>query len=131
MAVDDDKQVKILDLNAWIESFSAFMADETLKVLRANCAKRGPDVSRALCIHFLARVLSSTVLDTLHERMENPQSEAEALRFNQKQFAELKIQVQDAVALSFQTAMSHYTGRQVEYYCTIKPVPDPVNSTVN
>ncbi len=125
------KNVKTLDLNEWIDSFSTFMADETLKILRGHSNKRGREVGRALCIHFLARVLSATVLDTLNTQDETAQTEKEQYEFSKHQFAELKTQVQDSVALSFQTALSHFTGRQVEYYCTIKPVPDPVTGTVN
>lgn len=123
--------LKTLDLNEWIDSFSAFMADETLKILRLNTEKRGPEVGRALCIHFLARIMTSTVLESLHMRLENPKTEEDALKYNQKCFAELKTQIQDAVSLSFQTAMSHYTGRQVEYYCQIKPIPEPLSGTIN
>lgn len=123
--------VKTLDLNEWIDSFSAFMAEETLKILRGHTEKRGREVGRALCIHFLSRVLATTVLDTLKDRKEDAKSEKEQYDFSKKQFLDLKVQVQDAVALSFQTALSHFTGRQVEYYCQIKPIPDAINGTVN
>jgi hypothetical protein len=125
------KDLKVLDLNQWIDSFSAFMAEETLKILRANSEKRGPEVGRALCIHFLSRVLANTVLDTLNTRKESAKTEEEQYNYSKKLFLDLKLQVQDAVALSFQTALGHFTGRQVEYYCQIKPIPEPLNKTVN
>ncbi len=125
------RNVKTLDLNEWIDSFSTFMADETLKILRGHTDKRGPEVGRALCIHFLARVLTATVLDTLNTRKDGAKDDEEQFRFSKDQFLDLKTQVQDATALSFQTAFHHFTGRNVEYYCVIKPVPEPLNGTVN
>lgn len=125
-------KTRILDINEWIDNYSTFMADEALKLLQAQGEKKGPEVHRALLIHFLARVLTNAVFNVLHER---PKSETatkkEILEHNKKNFSEFKEQVQDMVALSFQTAMSHYGGKTMEYYCQIRPVPEPVNGTVN
>lgn len=128
---DEGKNVKILDINDWIDDYSTFMADEALKLIDAQGNKRGPEVKRALIIHFMARVLTSTVFTVLHERPEKVKDKKERLDFNKKNYAEFKEQICEMIGMSFSTALSHYSGKSIEYYCVIKPIPDPLSKAVN
>lgn len=124
---DDGKYIKTLDLNEWVDNFSTFMADEALKMIRAQGLKKGPEVYKALAVHFMARVLTSTVFDVLNERPVDKLGKKQLLEYNKNAFANFKEDIQEAVAMSFGTALEHYSGSKLEYYCTIKPVPAPLN----
>lgn len=125
--MSDGKYIKTLDLNEWVDNFSTFMADEALKMLRAQGHKKGPEVFKALVIHFLARVMTSTIYDVLLERPADKMSKKELIEYNKKAFSDFKENMQEAVAMSFGTAMEHYSGKKIEYYCQVRPVPEPLN----
>jgi hypothetical protein len=127
------KNVKALDLNEWVDNFSTFMADEALKMLNAQGQKKGPEVQRALLFHFLARIITSSVYDALNDRgnLDSSASKKQVFEFTKKNFSDFKESLQDTIAMSFQTAFSHYAGRDMEYYCQIRPVPDPLSNKVN
>ena len=42
-------------------------------------------------------------------------------------YNDFKIKIQNSIALGFQDAMSQWSGKSVEFYCQIKPVPEPIN----
>lgn len=126
------KNTKILDINDWIDDYSTFMADEALKMLQAQGDKKGPDVHRALLIHFLARVITSSVFSVLHERPKNEKANKnEVLEHNKKNYAGFKEQIEEMIAMSFGTALSHYSGKDLDYYCVIRPVPEMISTKVN
>lgn len=119
---------KTLDLNVWIDSYSTYMADEALKLLRAKGDRKGPEVYRALCLNFIMKILGSVILETLQERPANVKDNEEMIEYNKKVFGELKMSTQDVVAMAFHTALSHYSGKNVDYFCTIKVVPPSPSS---
>jgi hypothetical protein len=43
-------------------------------------------------------------------------------------FAGVKQDIQDAVSVGVQTAVNKYAGLDIEYYCQVKPVPEPINT---
>jgi hypothetical protein len=51
----------------------------------------------------------------------------EQYEFTKAAFSKYKSGVQEAVALAFQGAMTQWSGKSVEYYCQVKPVPEPTN----
>ncbi len=125
------KNIKTFDVNEWLDNFSTFMADETLKVLRAQSDKRGPEVYKQLVNHYFARLLTATIYDVLQERPLGVTDKKKILEHNQKNFAGFKEQIQDGVALAFTSAMQHYSGSQIEYYVSIKVVPEPISQSNN
>lgn len=126
------KEIVILDLNHWIESFSTFMADEALKVLRAKSQDKGIEAYKALSLSFISRILGTVVLETLQDRPLHidPNSE-EMAAYNLRVFSELKRATQDAVAMAFTVATQHYSRKDIEYYCELKIVPPMISKGIN
>ncbi len=120
------------DVNKWIETFSAFMAEEALKVLRKKTDDKGIEAYTAVTLSFLSRVLGNLVLDTLQDRPVHLQGDSEAMGDNAlKTYGALKIGVQDAVSLAFTMASQHYFNKDISYYCEIKVEPPMLSKEVN
>lgn len=78
-------------------------------------------------MRFLAAFLTTALVKVLKERPADTRSPEQVYKFVANNFAEMKTKVQVAVAASFESAMSHHTGRSVEYFCRVSPVPESVN----
>jgi len=63
----------------------------------------------------------------LNERDKSLKTKEEMLNFAMKNFAALKVSIQESVAAGFQGAVSTFSGQQVDYYCQVKPIPEPIN----
>jgi hypothetical protein len=122
-----------LDVNEWLEDYSAFMADEAMKLLKAQGKKKGDHEYKALVTLFVYRILATVLIDTLHERPESfsGATNDELFEANKKAYGDVKHQIQEAVGMAFTTAMSHYSGRVVDFYCQVKPVPEVQNGLSN
>lgn len=119
-----------VDINEWLEDYSAFMADEAIKLLKAQGKKKGDIEYKALVTLFLYRIMTQLLIETLHERPDGLDEEG-AYNFSRKAYGDVKYQLQESVAMAFTTAMGHFYGKPVEFYCQVKPIPEMGSSLSN
>lgn len=109
--------------------FSSRMVDHVAKAIISE-GKANPELSRnELHLHFIACYLGSLVYTRLLEKPKGKGKRGGVAEYDHalKNFNELKVGTQDAVAKAFQGAMSTFAGQTVDYYCQIKVIPEPVN----
>lgn len=115
----------------WAEDFSVLLTNETFKLIDSKNKSNGPEAGRYVATTYLARFVGTLLFRTLTERNQLNTTKEEQEDFVMKNAAELKTAIQEAVSMGFQSAMTQFSGRQIEYYCQIKPVPEPVSNKVN
>lgn len=89
----------------------------------------GAEYKYELALHFLANMLGASVFKLLQEvpamnKKGEKLSKKERTQLSLDNYATFKRGAQDAIAYGFQTALSTYSGMNVEYYCKITPVPE-------
>lgn len=72
---------------------------------------------------FIQLVIAQALADFDHK-----ESKKEQLNQVYNNFTSLKENLQEQIAESFSRAMAKYAGADVDYYCLIKQVSDPVNA---
>jgi hypothetical protein len=103
---------------------------EVMRYLTEQGKAFGADVAKAAYIKFLETSLFTVTATVLTERpvADGLVSGKAMAAFCVRNVGTFKYDVQNAIAAAFQSAMSHYAGYTVEYYCDIKPVPKSVDS---
>lgn len=107
------------------EQFTDMMVTESFKLIEGHVGQRGSKVSRSVSTMFIAKLIGRMVYRALTDKQEG--SKDDQYRKAKESFADMKVRLTDCVAAGFQAAMSKFAGRQVEYYCQIRTVPEPVN----
>jgi hypothetical protein len=115
-----------LDLN-WVLKHSGYLVKECMKVIDGQTAAKGKDAGESLTINFIAMFIGTILHRSLVTRPAGLFDKDEIYEYTQNNFAITKGKIQDAVAHGFQGAMQSFSGKQVEYYCQVRPVGDPVN----
>ena len=106
---------ELLTLDDWERSFIHASVMEIIKVLAAEETRMGPDYKGQLFAGFLATFVGTLVLKSLRNGDD----------INSKGFAATKTFIERCVAAGFDGPVSDATGRHYEYYCQVKPVPEP------
>lgn len=114
----------------WAEEFSVLIADETLKIMTQH-SRNNEDAVKFAASMLISRIVGTLVFRTLTEPPSINKSKKSHEDFVLKNMAEMKLTIQNAVSAGFQQAMTQYSGQPIEYYCTIKPVPEPLTETLN
>jgi len=109
----------------WADEFSQMLVDETFKLLDAQ-TKNGKAATKEVASIFVARFTGVLLYRTLTDS-NDIKDKNELYLHTSKNFSDLKSKLQDAVAAGFSGAMSKFTKKHVEYYCQVKPVPEPIN----
>lgn len=105
------------------EIFSQYMVEEMCKLLKAHA----PDKFGVMMSAFLATFVGNMVYKKLQEKPETAMSKEDLFKFTKDNFIGVRMQVQEAVAAGVSGAMTTYSGKHVEYYCQVKPVPEPIS----
>ncbi len=114
----------------WAEQFSVLVTDETIKIMSQH-SRNNEDATKFAATMFLSRFIGTLVFRTLTEPPSLNTTKKGHEDFIMRNVAEMKQAIQNAVSAGFQNAMSQYSGQPIEYYCTIKPVPEPLTETLN
>lgn len=110
-----------------IELLSKKMAEEIFVSLEAKEEELGLEGVKKLTSTIIAMISGALVLKAL--KSEPPGlSKQQLFEKSKTNFLNIKVQLQDALALGFSAALSSYSGQQCEYYCQVKVVPPPVNT---
>lgn len=113
---------KTLTVDEYTERLAIDMTDEVFKFVNFYEDKLGTGTGQILIASFLRDFIKQLVFNAL-----NAHVEARDFQATMKAFAEIKTLVQDAVAQSFSEGVESFSGKPMDYYCDIKPVPKPVN----
>jgi hypothetical protein len=106
------------------------IAVETVKILNATTSSYNPVSRRRILAIFIKNVIQITVLDALQEKPSGKPSKEEHYAFTSKNFQFIKGDIQNMVAEGFNKALNKFSGKDPDYYCQIKPFPEPKNKLV-
>lgn len=107
----------------WADEVSRELVEETFKLLQG----RGMYAFRLAAVNFIARFVGVLTHEALRAKPKGKLNKEEQYKFVEGNFMKVKASLQECVAAGVQGAVSTFSGRKVEYYCVIKPVPEPVN----
>ncbi len=112
-------------LNSWVEEFGSFIAEETSKLIRTCAKPKGEGLVEKLTQNFLENMIENVVMDALTKHADLPPHQAYSA--TKDAVAQAKSNIQTAIAIGFEKAFHKFSGREVEYYCQIHLVPEPIN----
>ncbi len=116
-----------MGVNEWIDSFSAHIAMETHKLLKAKCQKHGEVVQRALIIRYINNMIKLLLIDAVSDHTDEVLSKSdwqeEAVRNYQSAKSRLSVEIGEA----FSAVMSKLSNKKEDYYVRIEYIPEPTN----
>jgi len=113
-------------LNKWAETLAMQVALDAFKQIEDKSRNLGSDATKFIATMFLSSFIGGLLFRTLNEKNDKVDPNIAI-----KNTGILKGQIQDAVSVGFQNAMSAFIGQNVEYYCQIKMVPEMTSKAVN
>ncbi len=108
-------------------AYSKHLVTKTGEYLHAIDEKHGAEVAKIVALNFIASFIGSILHKTLATKMDGMLDARDQHDFVQANYADMKKQVQEAVGAGFTGAMKVFTGKDLDYYCQVKPVGDAVN----
>ncbi len=116
-------------IDEWILAFSKTMALEFVRLIDEQSKAYGPNVGKAVAVNFIAAFTAATVVRSLGS--EKIGTESAQYKATTDSFLAHKVLIQEAIAAAFTGPMSEFSGKPVEYYCTIKTVPQMPSKSIN
>jgi hypothetical protein len=107
-----------------LHAMTNHMTAEVLTYLNKREKEGGNIFAKELALNFVSKLVSCLVYKTLQERPTETIEGEQLADYVTANFATFKSGIQDAIATSFQAAMSQYSGKAIDYYCQIKLVPE-------
>jgi hypothetical protein len=114
----------LVGMDKWVAETAEALARTLLVKVGDQEKLIGPEYRKALT----AQVMSAYIAGCIMESLQNGGKSAEK---TMREFGEMKSLIQMAVAGGFEAALGSYSGEFLEYYCIIKPVPEPLSDMVN
>jgi hypothetical protein len=115
----------------WIKNFSKQMISELFVMVHTQKEQKDPSVLRRLLNTFLSSYVGSLVMTALSRtpaKSDNINSKKDLAEFTQQNLVLIKNDIAEAVALGMEAAVYNFSGKEVEYYCIIKPVAEGAKS---
>ncbi len=109
------------------EVFSRLLVDETFRLIEGEGRLHGGAFTRLVIQRFLTIYISTWASKALQAKAKETATKSEIFSFTAANFAKAKVRIQEAVSEGFQMAMGDFTGKSVEYYCQVNPVPPVAN----
>jgi len=104
------------------------LALEVYNFIKANTGVKAKSLlHKTPEVVFLNKYIQLSLFAALNTPPTKKLSNEEKIQYVQKNFAMVKLDVQEAVAQAFQEEMSRFIGRHMEYFCQIMPIPEPAN----
>lgn len=116
-----------VNVKEWAETFSAPVIAEIIRVLRAEEKRMGGMAKNELMATFVTGFVGAMMYNSLVEYQGFAETKEQQLDITQKNFANTKTRLCEAVAQAFTAAMGNWSGRRVDYYCQVQPFPEPQN----
>jgi hypothetical protein len=120
---------KIIDLQ-WVENFTDNVAQESIKLLKAYGSSKANKHKVDLLKQFLVSYVKLIVYHAVAKLPDTILSEKDSFKFARENYKSIKIDIQDAVADGFQQAIVPFANADVDYYCNISTVGDPINTKI-
>lgn len=123
---------KILSLDEYAQKLSHEMVSEILKFRHRFIELMGTkdkDQGTILAFLFLQEFIFRIVVETLERHTQG--SDRERYTKTSEDFNKLKLAMQDSIANGFSDAVLAFSGKYLDYHCSIKPVPDPESKLIN
>lgn len=114
-------------LTDWCEGFAHKAALDLYQLFEEERNKVGADNYKHLTATFLAGFISALVFRSLAYMPEGIKSDKDKCNYAMESFGDLKVRVQEAVAAGFAGGMRTWSGKDVDYFCQVKVVPEPIN----
>lgn len=114
-----------LVLNSWTEEFGSFIADETSKLIKTCAKPKGEEMVEILTKIFMEHMIENIVYDSLIGP--SNAGEENAYKLTKESFLRTKVDIQSSVAVGFERAFLKFAGREVDYYCQINAISEPIN----
>lgn len=124
-----NKKLNQQNLNQYAALLTQNLAEHCLKILQQQTKDLGLEFANEVYAQLIAKFIGGMTYNALMLRPESPCGKKDLLEYTQKNFLDVKHQVQHSVSSGIQGAMHAYSGKTVEYYCLIKPVPALLTNT--
>lgn len=112
--------------DAWGSELCDTISKEVMALLYAEEKKYGVAFSESVGITIIARLVSTLYFNALTPTAEQEKlSDVELEKIVSTRANTMKLALQDSIAAGFAGAMEMFSGRSIEYYCQVKPVPEP------
>lgn len=121
-------KTQIITLDEWADQFSQDVAAEIYKTLDGIEKEKRGKLHTKLPLAFLSRFIAITTYKVLNERPAHVKTKKEMAEYALASFKEYRNNLQNAISQGFQGALTEFSGMDVEYMCSIKLVPDPINT---
>ncbi len=121
------KTNKIVALTDYIENFTDYIASENYKLLINYSKTKTQDLSVKLLTSFIKSYIHLVVLEVFIQKPGMKLSKQEHFNYTSANFNQIKLLIQSAVAEGFNQAVLDFTSQNMDYYCIIKPMPEPIN----
>jgi len=118
----------VVSLDEWVDNFTSYIAAENLKLIRSYGADKGDKALKKLYVSFLKNYLETVILAVLSDYPKEMMDDKEIYEYVSGHFKDLKYDIQNEIALAFNDAVSKFSGQYLDYYCEIKPIPEPASN---
>lgn len=107
--------------------YAEVIARETLKVLSEHNKKHGNAYVYSVVLKFLGYFTEALLEVSLNSHLKEKDKKV-AYTKTQAAYNAMKLNVQNQVGEAFSRALSGFSKQPVDYYCTVKPTPQPLNT---
>lgn len=116
----------------WARDAARVLAEDMLKELISQEKKVGSSAALEMAVNFLCFYTAGVLSLVLSSQVPDAKNKQEKLESIQNHFAAMKASIQNAMAVAFQSSLGQFANRDdLEYYCIIKPVPEPKSKIRN
>ena len=113
------------------EEFCKSNSNDIFERLAVNEFHYGRGISEDLMMEFVAYLTGAMVCKLMEGKPPKSYTKEQKYELANKTFARIKMKLQNAVSAGVQGGVETLTGKQVEYSCTIEPMPDTINDFRN
>lgn len=103
------------------------MVTQVTKIIESQKTKYGETYAKDLEAGFIAKYIGSLALLSLTKFSGTRTKSKSEYDLAAASFSELKVTVQEAVAAAFSVAMTEFSGRPVDYFCTLQMIAEGNN----
>ncbi len=117
----------VITVQQYTEGLALDLTKQIMDLVNRYETKVGKGTGIRFVSAFLKNFIGGTALTVLSRELDQDEPTEEDVQSTMKEFGGFKSDVQDAIATGFGDAMFQFSGRNMDYYCQITPVPEPIN----
>lgn len=119
---------KLLSVDECVGLVTKHVVNEVIRIIEDQKDLIGDTATHSVYLSVLSTFIGEMLTKTLKKKyVKEKMSREEISEDVLKNFGNLKISIQEAVASGFSGAMKVFTGKTCEYYCKISLIPEPIN----